>query len=127
MSESTVLVADNSPTIRKFLELFFKSEGVEVVTATDGHSAWVAVTDRKPDLAIIDVSLEGVDGYQLCQTIRSGVSSKPIPVILLGSKDGLADKIRGRLAGAAELVGKPFDPQSLLTLVQKHVKTSKES
>jgi twitching motility two-component system response regulator PilG len=121
MSESTVLVVDDSPTIRKVVELTLKREQIRVLGAADGLSALAMVADEKPDLVLLDIMLPRMDGYQICQIIRRNKDYKKLPVIMLSGKDGLFDRVRGRLAGSTEYITKPFDPNELVRVVRKHL------
>jgi twitching motility two-component system response regulator PilG len=121
MSDSTVLVVDDSPTIRKVVELTLKREQIRVLCAADGLSALAMVADEKPDLVLLDIMLPRMDGYQICQIIRRNKDYKQLPIIMLSGKDGLFDRVRGRLAGSTEYVTKPFDPTELVRVVRKHL------
>jgi twitching motility two-component system response regulator PilG len=121
MSESTVLVVDDSPTIRKVVELTLKREQIRVLGAADGLSALAMVADEKPDLVLLDIMLPRMDGYQICQIIRRNRDYKKLPIIMLSGKDGLFDRVRGRLAGSTEYITKPFDPNELVRVVRKHL------
>jgi twitching motility two-component system response regulator PilG len=121
MSESTVLVVDDSPTIRKVVELTLKREQIRVLGAADGLSALAMVADEKPDLVLLDIMLPRMDGYQICQIIRRNKDYKKLPIIMLSGKDGLFDRVRGRLAGSTEYITKPFDPNELVRVVRKHL------
>jgi len=121
MSDMTVLVVDDSPTIRKVVELTLKREQIRVLGAADGLSALAMVADEKPDLVLLDIMLPRMDGYQICQIIRRNKDYKKLPIIMLSGKDGLFDRVRGRLAGSSEYITKPFDPNELVRVVRKHL------
>lgn len=121
MSEPTVLVVDDSPTIRKVVELTLKREGIRVLSAADGLSALAIVADEAPDLVLLDIMLPRMDGYQICGIIRRNKDYKKLPIIMLSGKDGLFDKVRGKLAGSTEYITKPFDPAELVRVVRKHL------
>jgi len=121
MNDSTVLVVDDSPTIRKVVELTLKREQIRVLCAADGLSALAMVADEKPNLVLLDIMLPRMDGYQICQIIRRNKEFKKLPIIMLSGKDGLFDRVRGRLAGSSEYITKPFDPADLVRVVRKHL------
>lgn len=121
MTGSTVLVVDDSPTIRKVVELTLKREQIRVLGAADGLAALAMIADEKPDLVLLDIMLPRMDGYQICQIIRRNKEYKKLPVIMLSGKDGLFDRVRGRIAGSTEYVTKPFDPAELVRIVRKHL------
>src|SRR5438128_3989326 len=100
MLEPTVLVVDDSPTVRKIVQMTLQREHIRVITAADALGALSAVADEMPALILLDIQLPRMDGYSLCQIIRKNLQFAELPIIMLGGKDGLFDKIRGRLAGS---------------------------
>ncbi|HET6317394.1 MAG TPA: response regulator, partial [Chloroflexota bacterium] len=70
-----VLVVDDSPTIRKIVEVTLRRERIKVVGAADGLSALAAVADRQPTLVLLDITLPGMDGYQICQVLKQRPNS----------------------------------------------------
>ena len=126
MAGPVVLVVDDSPTIRKIVELTLKRQGVQVVTAPSGVIALAAIANTPPQLILLDIMLPKVNGYQICQIIRRNPDYKHIPVVMLSGKDGVFDKVRGRLVGATEYITKPFEPRDLLRVVRKYVQFAAE-
>ena len=114
-----VLVVDDSPTIRKIVEITLKREGYRVNTSDSGLKALASITDERPDLVLLDVMLPVMDGYQVCKIIRKRYRS--VPVVMLTSKDGLFDKIRGKLAGSTLYMTKPFEPRDLVAVVERYI------
>jgi len=121
MSDPVVLVVDDSPTVRKVVQLTLQREKIRVITANDGLSALAAVADEEPDLILLDIMLPRMDGYNICQIIRKNMRFRHVPIIMLSGKDGLFDKVRGRLAGSSEYLTKPFDSAELIQTVRKHL------
>jgi twitching motility two-component system response regulator PilG len=117
----TVLVVDDSPTVRKIVQMTLQRENIRVIAAGDGLSALSSVADEMPALILLDVQLPRMDGYQICQIIRKTLQFRQIPIIMLSGKDGLFDKMRGRLAGSTEYITKPFDSAELIQTVKKHL------
>ena len=111
MAEPTVLVVDDSPTVRKIVQMTLQREHIRVITAGDGLSAVI----------LLDIQLPRMDGYHICQIIRKNLQFRQIPIIMLSGKDGLFDKMRGRLAGSTEYLTKPFDSVELVQTVKKHL------
>lgn len=126
MAGPVVLVVDDSPTIRKIVEITLKRQGVQVVTAPSGVIALAAIANTPPQLILLDIMLPKVNGYQICQIIRRNPDYKQIPVVMLSGKDGVFDKVRGRLVGATEYITKPFEPRDLLRVVRKYVQFDAE-
>ncbi|GCF09217.1 response regulator [Dictyobacter arantiisoli] len=121
MAEPIVLVVDDSPTVRKIVQMTLQREHIKVVTVGDGLSALTSVADEMPALILLDIQLPRMDGYQICQIIRKHLQFRQIPIIMLSGKDGLFDKMRGRLAGSTEYLTKPFDSAELVQTVKKHL------
>ncbi len=121
MAEPTVLVVDDSPTVRKIVQMTLQRENIHVITAGDGLSALTSVADEMPALILLDIQLPRMDGYHICQIIRKNLQFRQIPIIMLSGKDGLFDKMRGRLAGSTEYLTKPFDSVELVQTVKKHL------
>jgi twitching motility two-component system response regulator PilG len=121
MDEPVVLVVDDSPTVRKIVQLTLQREHIQVVTAGDGLSALAAVADEQPDLILLDIMLPRMDGYNICQVVRKNMAYREMPIIMLSGKDGLFDKMRGKLAGSTEYITKPFDSTELVQTVKRHL------
>ena len=121
MAVPTVLVVDDSPTVRKIVQMTLQREHIRVITAADGLSALTSVADNIPALILLDIQLPRMDGYHICQIIRKNLQFRQIPIIMLSGKDGLFDKMRGRLAGSTEYLTKPFDSAELVRTVKKHL------
>jgi twitching motility two-component system response regulator PilG len=121
MMEPTVLVVDDSPTVRKIVQMTLQREHIRVITASDGLSALTSVADEMPAVILLDIQLPRMDGYHICQIIRKNLQFRQIPIIMLSGKDGLFDKMRGRLAGSTEYLTKPFDSVELVQTVRKHL------
>lgn len=119
--QPVVVVIDDSQTIRKILELTLQRLGFRVYVAATGVAGLAAIAEHQPALVFLDIVLPNVNGYQLCQVIKKNPRYTGIPVIMLSGKDGIFDKMRGRLAGANDYITKPFEPGAVLATVQKHL------
>ena len=113
-----VLAVDDSPTIRKLVTMTLTREGFEVVSAADGVDALTLLADRAPDLILSDINMPRLDGYKLCKYVKRNQGTKHIPVILLSGKDGVFDKMRGKMSGCDGYVTKPFESSELLEKVK---------
>ncbi|MCK9860777.1 MULTISPECIES: response regulator transcription factor [Paenibacillus] len=110
-----LLLADDDPNIRALVRFVMTREGYQVFEAQDGAEA-VEVMRREPvNLAIIDVMMPRIDGFELCEYIRERYD---IPIIMLTAKDQLSDKEQGYLRGTDDYVTKPFEPEELLFRVK---------
>ncbi len=112
-----ILLADDSVTIRKVVELTFADEGIDVVCVGDGDAAMVSFVENQPDLVIADVNMPGVGGYMICDMIKQDDSTRDIPVILLTGSFEPFDPGEASRVGANYYFTKPF--QSIRDLVAK--------
>ena len=111
---ATVLVADDDADILHVIELNFRLEGFEVVTARDGADALAKAVAVRPDLVVLDVLMPGIDGYTICARIRADASLAAVPVLIVTANYGSADLEAARRAGANDFLVKPFHPAMLL-------------
>lgn len=112
-----ILLADDSVTIRKVVELTFADEGIDVVSVADGDAAMTAFVADQPDLVIADVNMPGVGGYKICEIIKEDDETRHIPVILLTGSFEPFDPGEASRVGANFYFTKPF--QSIRDLVEK--------
>jgi twitching motility two-component system response regulator PilG len=124
-SKATILVVDDSPTIRKLVSMTLESRGYCVVVACDGVDGLAKMQEGVPDLILSDISMPRLDGYQFCKVVKSNKETKHIPVIMLSGNDGLFDKVRGKMAGSSNYITKPFEPNHLVKEIEKYVKTDR--
>ena len=117
MSKHKLLLADDSVTIQKVVNLTFADEGIEVTAVGDGDAAMQKFVEAVPDLVMVDVNMPGVDGYRICEMIKQDDETKHIPVILLVGSFEPFDEEEARRVGADDFLTKPF--QSIRQLVNK--------
>jgi twitching motility two-component system response regulator PilG len=113
----TVLVVDDSPTVRKILSMTLERAGYSVVAAQDGEAALVSLDGFVPDLIMLDISMPKLDGYEVCKRIKSNARTAHVPVVMLSGKDAFFDKVKGRMAGATEYLTKPFETAAVLAVI----------
>lgn len=114
-----ILVADDSATIQKVVELTLARENVELVQARSGDEAMQKARAVKPDLMLIDHSMPGHSGQDLCGAIRQDPQLKDVPIILMAGVSGNVDEAAARQAGATDVVSKPFESQVLIGKVKQ--------
>jgi CheY-like chemotaxis protein len=112
-----LLLADDSVTIQKVVNLTFADEGIEVLTAGDGNTALQMLFAHKPDIVIADVNMPGPNGYQICERIKTDENLKNIPVILLVGSFEPFNEEEAKRVGADDFLTKPF--QSIRHLMNK--------
>jgi DNA-binding response OmpR family regulator len=113
-----VLVADDDPDILALVTFRLERAGYDVVGATDGEKALQLALAQPPDLAVLDVMMPKLDGYEVTTRLRQNERTRRIPIILLTARVQEADIARGFEVGADDYVKKPFSPQELGARVQ---------
>jgi DNA-binding response OmpR family regulator len=110
-----VVVADDDADIRALVTISAKRAGLEVVASVgDGEQALSAITELRPDLAILDVAMPGLTGLEVCAQVRRNPDVADIPVLLLSAAVDEAARAAGREAGATDYLAKPFSPRALV-------------
>lgn len=117
----TVMVIDDSKTIRRTAETLLSKAGCDVVTATDGFESLSRIVESEPDIIFVDIMMPRLDGYQTCALIKRNPQYRDTPVVMLSSKDGLFDRARGRVVGSDQYLIKPFTRNELLGAIERHV------
>ncbi|MEO6655609.1 MAG: response regulator [Pyrinomonadaceae bacterium] len=117
----TILIVDDSPTVRKLISGKLEKSGHNVVCAVDGVDALARLDEGLPDLVLLDITMPRMDGYEVCKRIRSNPDAKDIPVVMISGKDGFFDKVRGRMAGTTGYVTKPFGPETLMKALETYL------
>ncbi len=117
----TILVVDDSATVRKLVSGKLEKCGHEVVCAIDGVDALEKINALVPDLILLDITMPRMDGYQVCKLIRNNEATKDVPIVMISGKDGFFDKVRGRMAGTTGYITKPFGPETLMKTVEAYI------
>ena len=117
-----LLGVDDSKTMRKVLEITFAGENYRTVFAASANDALDKLGAEPPSVVLVDAALEGLNGYELCERIKS--ASPGVPVILLSSKQQPYDRNRGGQVGADDHIDKPFDTQQLIDKVSAAIRKS---
>jgi DNA-binding response OmpR family regulator len=119
-----VMIIDDSLTVRKIMETSLKREGFESVSYSDGIEALKALTQpggRIPDLVILDIGLPKMNGYEIARRLRTKQQYNNTVIIMLTGRDGVLDRLKGRLAGAKDYITKPFRTQEVMSVVHSHL------
>jgi len=122
-----ILVVDDDPEIFKLLEVNLKNAGYELISAYDGEKALVQAKQNQPDLIILDIMLPGMDGYEVCQKLRTEKSTYLTPILVTSVKDKPVDKITSLKLGANDYITKPFDINELLARIESFLKHTEET
>jgi two-component system, cell cycle response regulator len=120
----SALVVDDSSTVRTQITLELKLLGVQVEAAESGEQAFELLAHNNYDVVFLDVVLPGIDGYQICKTIKKSKITRKTPVVMLTSKSSPFDRIKGALAGCDTYLTKPVKQSSFQKTVKKYLSFS---
>jgi two-component system OmpR family response regulator len=116
---SKILIVDDDSHIRELVRVFLRNEGFEVIEAADGVEALSALDLAKADLAVIDVMMPNMDGWELCQELKATFD---IPVLMLTAKGETSQKLKGFQLGTDDYLVKPFEPLEMVARVKALLK-----
>ena len=114
-----ILVADDEEEITEILELYLEKDGFQVFKTGDGLEAWEMLESENIDLAILDIMMPIIDGFNLTKKIREKYN---IPIIILSAKGETEDKILGLGIGADDYIAKPFNPLEVCARVHSQLR-----
>lgn len=117
----TVLVVDDSGTIRKFVAFALRARGLRVLQARDGLEALETLAHEQVDLVITDLNMPGLDGFGLVRALREDPATAALPILVLSSLQSEDDVRRTHAVGADAYLPKPLDPARLQYEVAKHL------
>jgi CheY-like chemotaxis protein len=118
---ATILVVDDNRDNVEIMRALLESRGYTVAEASDGKTALAKLEDIRPDLVLLDVMMPGMDGWQVCRTIKSHPSFGSTRVVMVTAKGGFEDKFEGMRAGADDYVVKPVDLKELTEKVARNL------
>ncbi|NJO40864.1 MAG: response regulator [Cyanobacteria bacterium CRU_2_1] len=116
---STVLIVDDSQTLRHMLTELLQTSGIKVVEATNGVEAKEKIQAKAPDLVITDLIMPQMNGYELCRWIKNDPTTQNIPVLICSTKSEEFDRYWGMKQGADAYITKPFHPVEMLKTVKQ--------
>ncbi len=116
---SKILIVDDDAHIRELIRVFLRNEGFEVLEAPDGVEALSKLDSAKVDLAVIDVMMPNMDGWELCRELRATFD---VPILMLTAKGETSQKLKGFQLGTDDYLVKPFEPLELVARVQALLK-----
>ena len=112
--ESTILIIDDDEKLNRLLKDFLSEFGFKTLTAIHPEDGLKKLNQKSPDLVILDVMLPGMDGFEVCKTIRQ---HSLVPIIMLTARGDLMDKVVGLELGADDYLPKPFEPRELVARI----------
>jgi two-component system alkaline phosphatase synthesis response regulator PhoP len=116
--QKTILVVDDEQDIVDLISYNLSKEGYEVATASNGTDAVELAQRLRPDLVILDIMMPGLDGFEVCRTLRQDPSMQSTAIVFLTAKAGEIDQILGLELGADDYIQKPISPRVLLARVK---------
>src|ERR671919_2493793 len=123
MAEATILVVDDEEYIRDLVASSLHLAGLTARVVSDGSQALAALEHDAPDLVILDVRLPGIDGFEVCRTLRAAGSD--VPVIFLTARDTPEDRLSGFTKGGDDYITKPFSLEELIARVRAVLRRSR--
>ena len=117
---ATILIADDEKEIVRLLKIYLETDGITVLEANDGVQALEIVENNKVDLALVDIMMPKLDGYQLIKKIRR--KDEYIPIIVISAKVTLSDRVLGMDIGADDYITKPFEPLEVAAKVKAQLR-----
>lgn len=111
-----ILLVDDEPDIVEFLKYNLEQQNFKVLVSSNGIDALKKVK-QKPDLIILDIMMDGMNGFEVCEKIKANPEYEDIPIIFLTAKAGEVDEIKGLKIGASDYIQKPISPKKLIARV----------
>lgn len=124
--KETILIVEDEKDIAKMLEYNLRKEGFKTLMAQDGEEALSAIKQNHPSLIILDLMLPGIDGLEVCKSLKNNTKTSSIPIIMLTAKSQESDKIVGLELGADDYMTKPFSPRELIARIKAVLRRMKE-
>src|SRR3990167_1552879 len=118
MAREKILVVEDEEDILNLVDYNLRQGGFQVIRAVDGETALALARQKPPDLIILDLMLPGMDGTEVCKTLKQEGATRRIPIIILSAKGEEMDRVIGLELGAADYVTKPFSPRELILRVK---------
>ncbi|MNM33086.1 Heme response regulator HssR [compost metagenome] len=116
---SKILIVDDDPYIRELVKVLLKNEGFDILEASDGIEALAEIQKEKVNIAVIDIMMPNMDGWDLCKEIRKYYD---IPILMLTAKGDITQKVKGFELGTDDYMVKPFEPLELVARVKALLK-----
>lgn len=119
----TILAVDDSTVMQTLIKRALERD-YRILVADNAVDALSVIYHQPISILLLDVSMPGVDGLELCRTVRSLPQFHDLPIIMLTARDGVFDKVQGRLAGATEYLTKPFEADQLRQIVGNFINSN---
>ena len=117
----SILLIEDDETIRTSAAMYLEDKAFEVYEAENGATAIEMLTEIQPDVIVTDIRMPVMDGFEVCQRLKSNPETGDIPVIFVSALDEVVDKVRGFEAGGVDYITKPFQPDEVIARVNTHL------
>ncbi|MBR1758035.1 MAG: response regulator transcription factor [Lachnospiraceae bacterium] len=124
MEKQRILIVDDDENIAELISLYLTKECYDTKIVYNGEDAIAAAASYHPDLILLDLMLPGVDGYEVCRTVRK---DSQVPIIMLSAKGEIFDKVLGLELGADDYIIKPFDTKEMVARVRAVLRRYKQA
>ena len=121
-----ILIVEDEKDIVKMLDYNLKKENFRVLSCGDGEDALKLASREQPDLILLDLMLPGIDGLEVCKSLKNERKTANIPIIMLTAKSQETDKVIGLELGADDYITKPFSPRELIARIKAVLRRSRE-
>jgi len=123
--ESSILIVDDEPSARETLEALLAKEGYELSFASSGAEGLAKAAELKPDLMLLDVMMPGMDGFEVCERLRTDAALAEMPVVMVTALDDRDARLRGITSGADDFISKPYDSSELRARVKAIIRLNR--
>ncbi len=118
---TVIACIDDSPLICQALEKIVTEAGYQFVSEMDGLRAIAFLLSRKPDLIFLDLVMPNTNGYEICSQLRKLSYFRTTPIVILTGNDGILDRVRAKMVGSTDFIGKPVQPEVVLEIINKYL------
>jgi len=126
MSNETILIIEDEDDLRRMLRLNLKKEGYDILEAANGEDGLETAIHEKPSLILLDIMLPGLDGYEVCKSLKKNKNTEKIPVIMVTARNDETDIVSGLELGADDYIVKPFKPKVLIARLRTALRRSRK-
>ena len=124
MNKRTILLVDDEPHVIRVLRLMLEREGYEVASAADGREALDKMAAGRPDVLVRDIQMDGMNGRELCQTVRARYPDELFPILVMTSMTAAEERDWVRQLASVEFLEKPLSPRQLVARLSTLFKTA---
>ncbi len=124
-SQALIVYIDDNQDMLKLAERILSDEGYKIITAISPSEGIDKIKEEKPDVVLLDINMPSMDGYKVCSVLQENEETSFIPVIFLTALESDRDKAKAFSAGGVDYLVKPIKKESLLPIIEKHIKTRK--